>query len=48
MKDLIDQGYKISIMKQKLYNLNMEGNISSLNKVEQEYYAKCVRKNLSP
>ena len=35
---------KISIMKQKLYNLNMEDNISSLKKVEQEYYAKCVRK----
>ena len=48
MKDLIDSGYKISIMKQKLYNLNMEGNISTLNKVEQEYYAKCVRKNLNP
>ncbi len=48
MKDLIDSGYKISIMKQKLYNLNIEGNISTLNKVEQEYYAKCVRKNLNP
>ena len=48
IKDLIDEGYKISIMKQKLYNLNMEGNISSLKKVEQEYYAKCVRKNINP
>tara|TARA_B100000686_G_scaffold122554_1_gene129822 strand:+ start:574 stop:1272 length:699 start_codon:yes stop_codon:yes gene_type:complete len=46
--DLIDSGYKINILNKVLYKLNTENNISSINKEEQEYYADCVRKNLTP
>tara|TARA_B100000131_G_scaffold323042_1_gene379435 strand:- start:10634 stop:11332 length:699 start_codon:yes stop_codon:yes gene_type:complete len=46
--DLIDSGYKINILNKVLYKLNTENNISSTNKEEQEYYADCVRKNLTP
>ncbi len=46
--DLIRSDYKYKVMKDKLYILNMENNISQLKKVEQEYYADCVRKNKTP
>ncbi|MDA9732303.1 glycosyltransferase [Acidimicrobiaceae bacterium] len=46
--DLMKSDYKYEFMKEKLYILNMENNISQLNKVEQEYYANCVRKNKTP
>ena len=48
MSDLIKKNKKIKIMKENLYFLNMKNNISNLNKEEQNYYAKCVRKNISP
>tara|TARA_B100001093_G_scaffold520127_1_gene612939 strand:+ start:16354 stop:17052 length:699 start_codon:yes stop_codon:yes gene_type:complete len=46
--DLLDKNYKILIMKDPLYNLNMNNNISSKFKEEQKYYANCVRKNILP
>lgn len=46
--DLMKANYKYEFMKEKLYILNMKNNISQQNKVEQEYYANCVRKNKTP
>jgi len=48
MYDLIKKNKKIKIMNENLYILNMKNNISTLKKEEQNYYAKCVRKNISP
>jgi len=48
MKDLIENNYKVKIIKKPLYELNMENNISSFHREEQEYYAKCVRKDITP
>ncbi len=48
MKDLIEKKYKVKIIKKPLYELNMENNISSLYRKEQDYYAKCVRKDITP
>tara|TARA_B100001250_G_scaffold369443_1_gene352912 strand:- start:1014 stop:1703 length:690 start_codon:yes stop_codon:yes gene_type:complete len=48
MADLIKKNKKILIMNENLYSLNMENNISTLKAKEQNYYAKCVRKNISP
>ena len=48
MSDLIKKNKKILIMNENLYSLNMENNISTLKTKEQYYYAKCVRKNISP
>tara|TARA_Y100000389_G_scaffold182264_1_gene198736 strand:- start:900 stop:1598 length:699 start_codon:yes stop_codon:yes gene_type:complete len=48
MSDFLSKGYKVKILKEPLYYLNMKGNISVKNKVEQNYYAECVRKNINP
>ncbi len=48
MYDLIENNYKVKIIKEPLYFLNMEGNISIEKKDEQEYYAECVRRNIQP
>jgi glycosyltransferase involved in cell wall biosynthesis len=48
MRDFIEQKYKIKIIKEVLYELNMENNISKIYKKEQKYYANCVRRNLVP
>ena len=48
LTDLLNAGYKISIMKDALYNLNTFNNISSKYKEEQKYYANCVRKKINP
>jgi len=47
-KDLIDRKYKIKIMKKVLYEINMIDNISVKNKKDQAYFAKCVRRNITP
>tara|TARA_B100000073_G_C23740277_1_gene573518 strand:- start:3362 stop:4048 length:687 start_codon:yes stop_codon:yes gene_type:complete len=47
-KDLFAQGYKIKNLKEVLYFLNMKNNISTKFKIEQKYFADCVRKNLIP
>jgi hypothetical protein len=48
MSDLLKNNYKLKIMKEPLYHLNMEGNISIKYKKEQEYYANCVKKDINP
>lgn len=48
MFDLIKQKNKIKIIKQPLYNLNMNNNISSQFREEQKYFADCVRLNKAP
>ena len=48
ISDLIKKQKKIEIMPDDLYILNMSNNISTLKKDEQQYFAKCVRKNISP
>ena len=42
--ELLKKNYKIKILKSKLYVLNMENNISSLKKEEQEYFFKKIQK----
>tara|TARA_B100000035_G_scaffold39302_1_gene29637 strand:+ start:31640 stop:32296 length:657 start_codon:yes stop_codon:yes gene_type:complete len=46
--DLIKNNYKIKILNNALYTLNVNNNISSNKKSEQKYYADCVRKGISP
>jgi len=46
--DLIKNKLHIHQIKEPLYILNMEGNISSEKSIEQNYYAKCVKKNIIP
>ena len=48
MSDCIKGGYKLKIINEKLYHLNMENNISNKYKSEQKYYSDCVRKNINP
>ena len=48
MNDLIKDGYKCKIIKEPLYLLNMENNISTTYSKEQKYFANCVRKNIEP
>ena len=48
MFDLINKGYKHKILKDVLYKLNSENNISSNFSDEQKYFADCVRKNKEP
>lgn len=48
VKDIFDSGYSMNILKEPLYVLNLENNISTNYKVKQEYYANCVRKNIIP
>ena len=45
---LLKQNIQFLIIKDPLYELNMNGNISTLKKDEQAYYAKCVKKGLEP
>jgi glycosyltransferase involved in cell wall biosynthesis len=42
--ELLKKNYKIKILKNKLYVLNMENNISSLRKEEQQYFFKKIQK----
>lgn len=48
MKDLLNHKYRLKIIKEPLYFLNMKGNISVNYKKRQKYYADCVIKNLKP
>ena len=48
MDDLVRKGYKYKVLKEPLYNLNIENNISQNKKTEQKYYADCVKKNIEP
>tara|TARA_B100000965_G_scaffold282202_1_gene240044 strand:- start:30838 stop:31530 length:693 start_codon:yes stop_codon:yes gene_type:complete len=46
--DLINEKFKIKILKRPLYELNVINNISTMNKDDQKYYASCVRKGITP
>ena len=48
MKTLIDNNYKFKVFRKPLYELNMENNISTNKRSEQNYYANCVKKNIIP
>lgn len=46
--DLLENDIKFKYLKQPLYQLNIENNISSLHKMEQKYYANCVMNSIKP
>lgn len=46
--DLLNSKFKIKILNKVLYKLNTVNNISTLNKEQQRYYAKCVRNKTIP
>ncbi len=48
MSDILQKGYRVSIIKTPLYNLNFSNNISTKFKKEQQYYANCVKRNIDP
>jgi glycosyltransferase involved in cell wall biosynthesis len=48
MSDLISSGYKIKIIKEPLYILNVKDNISTNFYEKQKYYADCVKKKIKP
>ena len=48
MSDILQKGYRVSIIKTPLYNLNFSNNISTKFKKEQQYYANCVKRNINP
>ena len=48
MRDLIDNNLKVKIMREALYSLNMQNNISSNKRTEQKFFADCVKKNVNP
>ncbi len=47
-KDIISKKYRIKKIYDVLYHLNTQNNISSNYMNEQNYYAECVRRNLTP
>jgi glycosyltransferase EpsE len=47
-KDLFKAGYRHKYIKEPLYLLNMKDNISNKFKIEQHYYANCVKRNKLP
>ena len=48
VKDLLYSGFSMGIIKEPLYVLNLTNNISTNFKDRQQYYADCVRKNVTP
>ena len=48
VKDILYSGYSMGILREPLYVLNLENNISTNFKEKQKYYADCVKKNLVP
>jgi glycosyltransferase involved in cell wall biosynthesis len=44
VSDLINSGYKYKVIREPLYVLNMENNISTNNRVKQAFYADKVKK----
>jgi len=46
--DLIRKHYKYFYIKEPLYVLNLENNISTIKQKEQKYYFDCARKNITP
>jgi len=48
LNDLIQNDYKLKILKEALYVLNQSDNISTKFKDKQKFYADCVKKGISP
>ncbi len=48
MSDLIRKNKLVSILKEPLYLLNLENNISTNFRLEQKYYAQCVKRRIIP
>ena len=48
LNDLLLNDYKLRILKEELYVLNLSDNISIKFKDKQKYYADCVKKGISP
>tara|TARA_B110000003_G_scaffold202922_1_gene201620 strand:+ start:30278 stop:30961 length:684 start_codon:yes stop_codon:yes gene_type:complete len=48
VKDILYSGFSMGIIKEPLYVLNLTNNISTNFKERQQYYADCVRKNVTP
>ena len=48
IKDVFLEGYSLGIIKEPLYVLNLENNISTNFKEKQNYYANCVKNNKVP
>ena len=46
--DLIKKNYNFKTINEPLYELNMSNNISTNKKIEQEYFADCVRNGSEP
>jgi glycosyltransferase involved in cell wall biosynthesis len=46
--NFIKYKFRVSILKEPLYELNMENNISSNFKDQQRYYADCAKRNKTP
>ena len=46
--DLIKKNYNFKTINEPLYELNMSNNISTNKKIEQEYFANCVRNGSEP
>ena len=44
--DLLTKGYKVKILNEALYTLNMDNNISTKYKNEQNYFAKLAKKSI--
>ena len=47
-RDLYEKKLNIGILKEPLYVLNTQNNISTKFHKEQKYYADCVRRNKQP
>ena len=47
-KDLLDSNKKFKYIREPLYKLNTENNISTLKKIEQNYYSELVKKRQKP
>ena len=45
---MYSKNYNVKILDNLLYELNMENNISTNKKSEQEFYAKHVKKGTTP
>ena len=48
IKDVFLEGFSLGIVKEPLYVLNLENNISTNFKEKQNYYANCVKNNKVP
>ena len=48
IKNIDLNNYKLRILKEELYVLNLSDNISTKFKDKQKYYADCVKKDISP